>query len=73
MRKVNLETLRHMLACAKVREVEQSATNGPFERMAAREEVRKLKARIARREREETLRSLGLVKVRGNLGGTYWE
>ena len=27
----------------------------------------------ARREREELLRSLGLKKVRGNLGGTFWE
>ena len=26
-----------------------------------------------RREKESALRSLGLVKVRGNLGGTYWE
>lgn len=27
----------------------------------------------ARRAREAALRSCGLVKVRGNLGGTYWE
>ena len=27
----------------------------------------------AKREREECLRSLGLVKVRGALGGVYWE
>jgi uncharacterized Zn finger protein (UPF0148 family) len=26
-----------------------------------------------RREREDVLRSCGLVKVRGALGGTYWE
>ena len=26
-----------------------------------------------RRAREDALRSLGLVKVRGALGGTYWE
>jgi uncharacterized Zn finger protein (UPF0148 family) len=26
-----------------------------------------------RREREAVMRSLGLVKVRGSLGGTYWE
>ena len=30
-------------------------------------------ARANRRAREAALRSLGLVKVRGNLGGTYWE
>ena len=27
----------------------------------------------ARRDREEALRSCGLVKVRGALGGVYWE
>ena len=31
------------------------------------------KRRQARREREAALRSCGLVKVRGALGGTYWE
>ncbi len=34
----------------------------------------KMDARNAtRRERDGVLRSLGLVKVRGGLGGTYWE
>lgn len=27
----------------------------------------------ARRERDSVMRSLGMIKVRGNLGGTYWE
>jgi hypothetical protein len=31
------------------------------------------KRRINRRARESALRSCGLVKVRGALGGTYWE
>lgn len=31
------------------------------------------KARIARRERDAVMRSIGLVKVRGAMGGTYWE
>jgi len=35
--------------------------------------VRKAKARARRRAREELLRDCGLVKVRGALGGTYWE
>ena len=26
-----------------------------------------------RRARDQAMRDLGLVKVRGNLGGTYWE
>ena len=29
--------------------------------------------RANRKAREEVMESLGLVKVRGNLGGTYWE
>ena len=31
------------------------------------------KARAKRKAREDALRSCGLVKVRGALGGTYWE
>jgi len=31
------------------------------------------KRKAARRAREAALRSCGLVKVRGALGGTYWE
>ncbi len=34
---------------------------------------RRAKANAARRTREAVLRSVGLVKVRGALGGTYWE
>lgn len=29
--------------------------------------------RIARRSRDQAMRDLGMVKVRGALGGTYWE
>jgi len=39
----------------------------------AKNDARKLKARIARRERDQSMRDLGLVKARGSLGGTYWE
>lgn len=28
---------------------------------------------IAKRERDQAMRDMGLVKVRGNLGGTYWK
>ena len=31
------------------------------------------KRRAARKAREAVMRSLGLVKVKGALGGTYWE
>ena len=34
---------------------------------------KKVRRALARRERESMLRSLGLVKVRGQLGGVYWE
>lgn len=30
-------------------------------------------AKQRRKEREDALRSCGLVKVRGAMGGTYWE
>jgi len=30
-------------------------------------------ARIRRREKDALMRSLGLTKVRGAMGGTYWE
>ncbi len=34
---------------------------------------RRRKVRARRRERADVLQSLGLVKVRGAMGGTYWE
>ena len=33
----------------------------------------KVRNKLNKWEREKILRSLGLVKVKGNLGGTYWE
>ena len=36
-------------------------------------EVRRLRANKNRRERDQAMRDLGMVKVRGALGGTYWE
>lgn len=69
-KKVSLENLRHMLVNANVR---ATCDTDPFVRMSARDEVRRLKARIARRERDEARAALGLTKVKGALGGTYWE
>ena len=38
------------------------------------EDVRKRrKTSLSRKQRDDVMRSLGLVKVRGALGGTYWE
>lgn len=36
-------------------------------------ERKKAKRRAARKAKDEVMRSLGLVKVKGALGGTYWE
>lgn len=36
-------------------------------------ELKRLRRNRQRRERDAALRSIGLVKVRGALGGTYWE
>ena len=41
--------------------------NGDAARLA------RIRRNARRRERDAALRSLGLVKVRGALGGTYWE
>jgi uncharacterized Zn finger protein (UPF0148 family) len=45
----------------------------PCDRAETVRQRRNLRARERRREREAVLRSLGLVKVKGALGGTYWE
>ena len=37
------------------------------------EQQKREKRNRQRRAREQALRDLGLVKVRGALGGTYWE
>ena len=36
-------------------------------------EVRRLRHNKGRRERDQAMRDMGIVKVRGALGGTYWE
>jgi len=35
--------------------------------------AKRAKARANRRARESVMRSLGLTKVRGAMGGVYWE
>ena len=35
--------------------------------------IARVKAGRNRRERDQAMRDIGMVKVRGNLGGTYWE
>ena len=36
-------------------------------------EAKRLRRNRDRRERDQVCRDMGLTKVRGNLGGTYWE
>ena len=36
-------------------------------------EVKRRRHNNARKFRDQTMRDIGMVKVRGNLGGTYWE
>jgi hypothetical protein len=36
-------------------------------------EAARLRKNANRRERDSIRRDMGLVRVRGNLGGTYWE
>lgn len=36
-------------------------------------EIRRIARNRKRREREAAYRDLGMIKVRGNLGGTYYE
>jgi hypothetical protein len=36
-------------------------------------EAKRLRRNKARRMRDQVMRDCGLTKVRGNLGGTYWE
>jgi uncharacterized Zn finger protein (UPF0148 family) len=43
------------------------------EREEGKKTARNARARAARRDRAEVMESLGLVKVRGAMGGTYWE
>lgn len=40
---------------------------------SARRYLRNRAARLNRQSRDEAYRACGLVKVRGALGGTYWE
>jgi hypothetical protein len=40
---------------------------------AKKAEAARQRRNARRRERDQAMRDLGLRKVRGNLGGTYWE
>lgn len=40
---------------------------------AAEEQIKRDERNKRRRERDQSMRDLGLKKVKGALGGTYWE
>lgn len=48
-------------------------TLAEIEAMSDKEISKRNKARENRKAKDDVMRSLGMVKVRGNLGGTYWE
>ncbi len=43
------------------------------ENLTKKQIERNRRARLNRQAHADAMRSLGLVKVRGNLGGSYWE
>ena len=69
-KKVSLELLKQMLAHAECSAV---CSVNPLDRMEAAKRAKLLKARIARRERDEAHASLGLMKGKSALGNTIWE
>ena len=42
-------------------------------RQACENHVRNVKAKTRRKLRDNAMRDIGMVKVRGAMGGTYWE
>jgi hypothetical protein len=58
-KKMNIKELRYVLATA--------------EAVGNKDEARRLRRNLARRERDQAMRDLGLVRVRGALGRIYWE
>ena len=43
------------------------------ENMEEKKSAKKAQAKANRKAKEDAMRSLGLVKVRGAMGGVYWE
>lgn len=39
----------------------------------AKARARQLRSNAARKDRDQTMHDLGIIKVRGAFGGTYWE
>jgi len=61
-----------MKVCTKCGD-EISTRDGDNECDDCERKARNKKARERRRANDAAMRSIGLTKVRGELGGTYWE
>ena len=48
-------------------------TLAEIEAMSDKEITRRKKASESRKAKDDAMRSIGMVKVRGSLGGIYWE
>jgi hypothetical protein len=63
---------------AESKQEETIPGEGSGEEMPSTKEIdpqvaKRKKANLRRKEREDAMRSLGLKKVKGSMGGTYWE
>lgn len=77
MRKKTVAELKFTIKdCAEAIAAMPDGENVPrytLEMETAKKVLRNRRASQARAFRDDAMRSLGLVKVRGALGGTYWE
>lgn len=48
-------------------------TLAEIEQISDKEIAKRKKANENRKAKDDAMRSIGMVKVKGNLGGTYWE
>ena len=58
---------------AKIERLQSKGIAAKYCELCSGRRIKNRKARRARHTRESALRDCGLVKVRGALGGTYWE
>ena len=69
MKRQTIEELKRQLVFAE----DRAADSDWMVRDQGRKDVKRLKAAIARRERDQAYRNCGMTKVCGALGGTYYE
>ena len=59
--------------CPRCDDLQMSGLQSSIYSEQHRANKRKAARAKQRRERDDAMRSLGMVKVRGAMGGTYWE